>query len=226
MYSKYLDLAKKYRWFIAGGLIVLILIAVGAHYAFKKPPPPIDAPSEFKSANFSFTYPRLFTAVERTDGAVALGGKVGDSFIPLVDVVRYKTDPDAPAPASFETFAARQAQALCGSDAEGVSLACTSPVTKVYTTPAGLVGEEMSLTLVARNLKSGTTTSSTYGPVYIFNTSQKPDPGEAVSYQAVFVYPDFYSFTLASSSAALVPDVAATLVITKGASVHATTTAQ
>lgn len=217
---------QKYRWFIAGAVVIVVLIATGIYYALQAARPAPPDTTTFQSGNFSFTYPRVYTAKEYADGSVALGGMSGDVFIPLVDVVRYKSDPDRAAPASFDTFAARQAENLCGSDAQGVSIACTNPVGEAYTSPTGLVGTKMSLSLVRKNLASGTTTTSAFAPVYIFNTTVPADPGEAVRYQGVFVYPDFSSFVLAPDSASLVSDVASTVRVSKGAHMVGSTTPQ
>jgi len=217
---------RKYRWFVAAAAILVIIIALGSYFALRAARPAPPDTTVFQSGNFSFTYPRVYAAKEYADGSVSLGGKTGDVFIPLVDVVRYKSDPDRPAPASFDTFAARQAENLCGSDAQGVSIACTSPVGEAYTSPTGLAGTKLSLSLVRKNLATGTSTTSTFGPVYVFNTTVPAEQGEAVRYQGVFVYPDFSSFVLAPDSASLVSDVASTVTVTKGAHMAGTTTPQ
>jgi hypothetical protein len=208
---------KRFRWFIAAAVIVVIGGFAADHYFNHTAANITTDVSTFSSGNFSFTYPRVLAAKEYDDGVVSLGGESNGVFIPFVDVVRYKSDPDRAAPASFETFVARQAVALCGgSDAAGADLACADPVVKPYASPTGLAGSEVSLTLIHTDPTTGARTESTYAPVYVFNTTPDVEPGEALRYQAVFVYPDFSTFALASSSASLVPDIAAALEVTTG----------
>jgi hypothetical protein len=211
-----MELLKKYRLWIAGAIVViagiyLLTVAIDA-----LTPPPDN--TEFKSRNFSFTYPRVYTAEEYSPEEVSIGTEREDGVIdPLVQVVHYKSDPDVAVPASFDAFVKRQAAALCGSDA-AESVTCTEVGTAAYTSPTnGAVGQKLNLTLVRKNLTSGTTTSSTYGPLYVFNTTTATTstPEDPLRYSAIFIYPSLQTFLSgATTSQALLDQVINTFVFT------------
>lgn len=204
----------RYRWPLIGVLAILVII-VAAHFLKYGLPHPVPEVTTFQSGNFSFTYPRIYEAQEYASGVVSVGDSYnGGAFIPLVDVVRYKPDPQAAAPKSFDSFVSRQVIALCGTDAGIESVSCANPVVTPYTTAAGRTGEEIMLTLNKRNLKTGTTSAATFGPIYVFETTLPPTATEPASYQGVFVYPNFTSFILVgTTSPAFVESIASTIVI-------------
>jgi hypothetical protein len=207
----------KYRWYLIG-LLALIAIGYGVHrYEVTRPGPITTEVSTFQSGNFSITYPRIYTAKEYAAGVVSLGSNYSKTlFIPLVDVVRYKQDPQAATPASFTSFMNKQVVALCGTDAGIESVSCSAPVAKPYTNAAGLKGQEIMLTLNKKNLKTGTTSAATYGPVYVFETTLPATATSPVNYQGVFVYPTFSSFILVgTTSPAFVESIASGLTISK-----------
>lgn len=185
----------KYRLWIAGIIVVVggaFLLSWG--YDALKPLPEY---TEFKTGYFSFTYPRVYDAKEYAPGVVSIGTDNDEGIDPLVEVVRYQSDPDTALPTTFDAFMKRQAAALCGADGPVESIACTQVGVTAYTSPMGIPGQKLDLTMVRKNLKSGTTTSSTYGPIYVFDTSgsrASSTPETPFRYSAIFIYPALAAF--------------------------------
>jgi hypothetical protein len=195
---------QKYRYYvIAAAVVVVALLAWGGYYLahHKHILAPLPETTEFRSGNFSFTYPRIVSAKEYDDGVVSVGGNYNGVFIPLVDVVRYKSDPQSAAPANLTAFVTKQAQALCGGDTAGERISCGSPVVTEYTSPSGLQGQEISLTLTKANTTTGTSTSTTFAPIYVFDPHIIPASVDGPArYDAIFVYPTFSSFLATGTS--------------------------
>lgn len=205
----------KYR-LIIGAVVVLLIVGAGVYFFHGIPgvPKPVPDNATFSSGKFSFSYPRIYETREYATGVVSIGGsQPGGAFIPLIDVVQYKNDLQSATPASFDAFVTNQTHALCGSDASTETISCTNPVTKPYVTTAGLPGNQITMTLTRKNVKTGAVTTSSYGPIFVFNTTGAADPGTAVRYGAVLVYPTFSTFLLASSTGTLVEGIATTIVI-------------
>lgn len=197
---------QKYRYYlIAAAVVVVALIAWGGYYLahHKHVLAPLPEVTEFKSGNFSFSYPRVASAKEYASGVVSVGGEYNNFFIPLIDIVHYKNDPQSAAPANLTAFIAKQAQALCGGDASGVRITCGSPVVTDYTSPTGVKGELLTLALTEANTKTGTSTSLTYGPIYVFAPHITPASIDGPArYDAVFIYPTFSSFLATGTTSA------------------------
>lgn len=179
---------------------------------------PIPDNTTYRDSNFSFVYPRVYETKEYAAGTVTVGDTIDDVFRPLVEVIRYESDRDVALPATFDAYIKRQAQVLCGSDG-AESVTCTDVLVAPYTSAQGLVGQELSLTLNRKNLISGTTTTATFGPVYVFNTTRPVEnPSDTLRYRAIFVYPSFASVVSATTSPALLTQIIDSLALSNGVS--------
>lgn len=171
------------------GIIVILAIILGVWYFMEKDTGPVPDNALYRNADFSFTYPRGYELEEYASGAVSLGQQEGDMFNPAVDIIRYKSDPDVAAPANFESFIRRQAQNLCGADGSTESITCTGAVSVPFHSPSGYDGFAINMSLVRKNLTTGTTSTTAYPPVYAFNLTDAPSGGEPVRYAALLIYP-------------------------------------
>lgn len=200
---------------IAGALLLVGLIVYMTQDLWNPPP---DNTTYHDSA-FSFVYPRVYSAEEYDSNAVGIKEKTEGVVTPLVEVIRYQSDPDVSLPASYDVFVERQALALCGSDGPVEGLTCTDLVRTPYTSAQGLVGEELSLTLERTNLESGTTTTETFAPVYVFNATRPiEDLEDTFRYRAVFVFPSFSTAASGNMNSALLAQIIDSLLIPDGVS--------
>lgn len=211
-----MDFLKKNRFRLA---IALVIVLGGAlaylTYGYLHPLP--DS-TTFQSRYYSFDYPRTYATQEYASGEVSIGAQNGQILMPHVEVNRYQSDPDVAAPPSFDAFMKKQASALCGADGPVESVTCTQVGVTATTTAGGLSGQMLDLTLVRKNLKSGTTTSSTYGPLYVFNTTAVPTPDSPLRYTAVFVYPALSAYLSGTTTPLLLDQVVSTLKLPGGVS--------
>lgn len=199
-----------------GAAVLLVGLAVYMTRDLWNPPPDN---TRYHDSSFTFVYPRVFNAEEYDAGAVGIGESNEGTFTPLVEVVRYQSDPDVALPVSFDAYVRKQALALCGSDGSGESLTCTDLATVPYTSTQGLEGQELSLTLQRKNLESGTTTTETFAPVYVFNTTRPvEDPEDTLRYRALFVYPSFTSAAAGNTHPELLAQIIDSLLIPDGVS--------
>lgn len=200
---------EKNRFLIAGVIVVIVgvILLIMGYQAFK----PLPDNTDLKTRFFSFSYPRIYDVEEYAPGVVTLGHDKGDAFEPLVEINRYQSDPESALPASFDAFMKRQAAALCGADSSIESVICTEVGVTAYTSPKGAVGQKLGLTLVRKNLKSGTTTSSTYGPMYVFNTTDTSTT--TTRYSGIFIYPSLAAFLNGTTSPAIMDQVLNTFVL-------------
>ena len=201
---------KKWRRIALAILIIVPVIAIGWYFA--KDHTPVPDASTYRGKTFTFTYPRQGVLKEYASGVVSIGNEKGDEYAPLVEVVRYMNDPDQPTPSSFEAFAKQQALYLCGSDATE-QVACSKPVAEPYATSRGYKGLKISLTLTRTNLSTGTSTAATYAPIYVVNTTAKPDPGEKLRYSGIFIYHALPAVLSGSVSQTLLDEVIGTLKV-------------
>lgn len=209
-------LTPKHKLFIGIGAVALLAALAFATQDVWKPLPDTTT---YHDNSFSFEYPRVNNAEEYAPGAVIVGTEGDEGLTPLVEVVRYQSDPDVALPPTFDVYVRKQALALCGSDGSGESLTCTDLVAAPYTSAQGLEGQELSLTLERKNLASGTTTTETFAPIYVFNTTRAvEDPEDTFRYRALFVYPSFASAISGSASPALLSQVIDSLLIPGGVS--------
>lgn len=206
-----MEILKKYRFWIAGAIVVVIgaFLLTLAYDALK----PLPDNTEFKSRYFSFMYPRTYNAEEYAAGVVSLGIPNDEGLNPLIEVTRYQSDPDTALPKDFDTFMKRQAGAVCGADGPTESISCTQVGATPYTSPKGISGQKLDLTLVRKNLKTGTSTSSTYGPFYVFDTTASSTPDSPLRYSAIFVYPALPAFLSGTTTPALMDQVMSTFTL-------------
>lgn len=205
---------NKYRLWIAG--FILVLAGIGLAMLGYQHLHPLPENTDFKSRYFSFSYPRVYAAKEYAAGVVSIGKKNGDGLDPLIEVTLYQSDPDSPTPKKFDTFMKLQAAALCGADGSVESVSCTQVGVTPYVSPTGLAGQMLNLTLVKKNLKTGTTTNATYGPFYVFNTTNPPTPTDPLRYSAVFIYPSLSAFMNGTTSPAIMQQVLSTFTTANG----------
>ncbi|HRH55984.1 MAG TPA: hypothetical protein PK609_03945 [Candidatus Paceibacterota bacterium] len=216
-----MTLTSKHKLLIGIGIVVVAALALYFTQDLWKPLP--DNTTYHDSA-FSFEYPRSFSAEEYAPNAVGISSVNENGTTPLVQVIRYQSDPDSALPASFDAYVERQALALCGSDGPVEDLSCSDLVRTPYTSAQGHEGQELSLTLLRTNLESGTTTTETFAPLYVFNATRPvEDPEDKLRYRALFVYPAFSSVVGGNTSPELLAQVIDSLVIPNGVS---TTTAR
>jgi hypothetical protein len=205
---------SKYRLWIAAAVVIILGLLIVFGFDALKPLPETTA---LKTRYYTFNYPRTYDTQEYAPGVVSVGHKNGQVLIPDVEVNRYQSDPQAALPKDFDTFMKLQASALCGTDASTESVTCTEVGVTPYTSPKGFDGQKLDLTLVRKNLKSGTTTSNTYGPFYVFNTTSTSTvtTDNPLRYSAIFVYPALSAFLDGTTSPALMDEIMNTLTITK-----------
>lgn len=196
---------------IGAGAVVLMATALFFTQDLWKPLPKTTI---YRDRDFSFEYPRVNSTEEYDSGAVAVGVRGDEGFAPLVEVIHYQSDPDSPLPPTFDAYVRKQALVLCGSDGPVEDLTCTDAVSTPYTSAQGLEGQELSMTLVRTNLESGTTTSETFSPLYIFNMTRPADSAEdTFRYGALFVYPAFSSVVSGNTSSGLLAQIIDSLLV-------------
>jgi hypothetical protein len=210
----FMEFIQKYRLWIAGIIVVVagIAILMLGYQHFK----PLPETTEFKGRYFSFTYPRIYNAQEYAPGVVSIGTKNDAGLDPLVEVTRYGSDPDSALPKSFDTFMKLQAGVLCGADGPIESIACTEIGVTPYTSPTGLSGQMLNLTLIKKNLKTGTTTNETYGPFYVFNTTNPATTDTPLRYSGIFIHPSLAAFLSGTTSPAIMQGVLSTFTLASG----------
>jgi hypothetical protein len=207
---------QKYRLWIAGIIVVVIgitLLVLG-YQALA----PLPDNTDFKNRYFSFSYPRSYNVTEYAPGVASIGSTTPVGFDPLVEIVRYQSDPDVALPVNFDAFMKRQAAALCGADGPVESISCTEVGVTPYISLTGIEGQALNLTMIHKNLRSGTTSSSIYGPVYVFNTSETrtatTTPDNPYRYSALFVYPSLPTYlTKGTTTPQLLKQILDTLTV-------------
>lgn len=205
---------KKNRLSVAAVLVIILGLGIAyLTYSYLNPLPETTA---FKSTHYTFEYPRAYTAREYATGVVSIGKENGDVLTPYIEVNLYQSDPDEKTPVSFDAFIKRQAGLLCGADGPVESITCTEVGVTPYTNPLGEDGSKLDLTLVRKNLKTGTTTSSTYGPFYVFNTSATPTADSPLRYSAVFIYPSLSAFIDGTTTPVLEQQIVSTFKVPGG----------
>lgn len=202
---------------VIGALVLLAVIAAG-WYLYDNYGRPVPDNSVYSGRAFSFNYPRTYELKEYTSGAVSVGEEGTETYNPQVEVVRYMSDPDTALPPSYDAFIKRQAQNLCAADGPTESISCSNAQTEPFVTASGVAGQKLSLTLTRKNLQTGTTTSSTYAPLYVFNKTDAPTAEDPLRYQAIFVYPALPSIVDGGFVPALMDQIVNSLVVPNGVS--------
>ncbi|MES2225248.1 MAG: hypothetical protein V4480_00375 [Patescibacteria group bacterium] len=210
-----MNLTKRTKLII--GVIVAILLIIVIAYLTRNRWKPLPVMTTYIGSAFTFSYPRANHLEEYSSDVVSVQRPFGDTYYPLVEVVRYKSDPDVKLPSSFEAYIKQQAVALCGTDGSVESITCTGATTTPYVNAQGIAGEKLSLTLVRKNLTTGTSTTTAFEPIYVFNTTPVHMPsGESLRYQAIFIYPSLAAFVAGSSTPALESQIIDSLSISGG----------
>lgn len=200
---------KKYVVVVA--LLAVVLLIAGLWYVRPAFIPGSETVHEGEIV--SFTIPSG-TLVEQYGLRTTLVGRMEeDTFLPLVDAVQYRQDPDAPTVTTYDAFLRAQLLALCGSDAETVS--CTNVAGIPYITPDGTPGEEYTLTMM-RTSPSGAVNESTFGPVYAFNQSRAATENNPRQFKALLIYPSFTTYLKGIPAFDTLDAILETLVIEDG----------
>lgn len=200
------------------GIGAVALIAGGLYLA-RDLWSPVPDHTTYHDRSFSFSYPRTYEAEEYAPGTVFVGDTEDGTFTPQVEVVQYESDPDVALPATFDAYVKKQALALCGTDGPVESATCTDAALAPYTSAQGLTGQELTLTILRTNLESGTTTTATFAPVYVFNMTRPLEaPEDTFRYEALFVYPSFASVIAGPPASPLLAEVIDSLVLPRGTS--------
>ncbi|MEO6536678.1 MAG: hypothetical protein ABIT47_03205 [Candidatus Paceibacterota bacterium] len=205
-----MNLSPSQKKQIGAVLIIFVLISI---YGSRRSWLPVPDNTTYHDVDLSFTYPRTYHLDEYGIDIASLGKPFGDTFTPLVEVVRYENDPDEKLPATYLDFIKKQAMNLCGSDGSIESITCTKVDAKPFVSSKGLHGQQLSLTLVRKNLITATSTNSQYGPIYVFNTTPQPVKGETFGFRSIFVYPSLGAFVDGTSSPELLQNVVDTIMI-------------
>lgn len=193
---------------------IVAVAAITGAYLISTIPEPDPYAGKYDSGAFSFEFPNDLTLMEYSAGAVAVGSEDDKfNFTPLVEVTRYRSDIDRAIPPTFDEFVKRQLTALCGTDANNERVACSAPVAEVFTSPQGYEGQKFSLTVTRTNLTSGTTSTATFAPVYVFETKFLSVPPAPAQYEGVFIHPSFSSILAGTVSTEALDKIIASLVI-------------
>lgn len=185
---------------------------------------PLPDTTTYQGRNISFTYPRTYSVDEYGASAVYVSSTTAEGTeLPVVEIVTYRNDPDVARPPTFRVFADRQIQALCGTDAPGETVRCITPVVEPYTAPGGYLGQQYNLTLERRNITSGAVSTTTYGPIYVFDITEPATPENPLRYEAIFVYPSFTAWNQGNGKPELLETIMNTLVL-EGVPLAPTTT--
>lgn len=191
-------------------IVLLALVCGGLWYYFR------GADRELYTGEIvSFVIPMDTQVMQYGLRTAIVGREEAGAFLPLVDAVQYREDPQAPVSATYDAFLHAQLFALCGSDAEQVT--CTNSAATPYTTSGGVLGQEIVLTLV-RTSPSGIQSESTFGPIYAFNQSRAATEHNPRAFKALLIYPSFTTYLKGVPAFDTLDAVMETLVIEDGVS--------
>lgn len=204
---------KKRILILAGTVLVFALAAlIWWEYEDTDGWAPLPDETTYQSSAFSFSYPRIYTLEEYARGVVSVGTEIEGERVSLVEVVRYRQDPDTATPVSYETFVTRQLLALCGSDDAALMISCSNPVATSSSYGGAFETDEITLTMTRTNA-AGEKTTEPYGPIYVFNTTEAATAEDPLRYEATFVYPSLEAVRAGTSSPALVQEIARLLTM-------------
>lgn len=199
------------RYIVVVALLAVALVIAGLWYFRPAFIPGNKAVHEGEIV--SFTIPSGMVVEQYGLRTTLVGRMEEDTFLPLVDAVQYRQDPDGPAIATYDAFLRAQLLALCGSDAETVS--CTNVAGIPYTAPDGTVGEEYTLTMI-RTSPTGAVNESVFGPVYAFNQSRAATENNPRQFKALLIYPSFTTYLKGIPAFDTLDEILETLVIEDG----------
>lgn len=200
---------------ILGILAIALLVFVAAFLL--RPAPAQNTPAPEPVANrfdnptygYSFLIPENLEVEPYTPEAVSVGTRTEGGFSSVADIAVHSSGEDHEYE-SADAFIAERVRTLCAADGPDESIDCTEIASRTeYTSPSGMVGEELMLTLVRRTLSTGATATSSYGPVYAFTLGAS---ALSTQHSALLIYPPLPAY-LAGVSVETVRDVAGSLTI-------------
>jgi len=145
---------------------------------------------------YTFRLPEPYEVMEYTPENISVGTPVGEGFESEVDVA-YMESGEEGAYENFEEFLFERTRLLCAADGPDESLDCTR-IARIRTleTSDGESGYELMLELTRRTHSTGEMATSTYGPLFAFDVSER-DPESA--YAAIVVYQPLPTFLTSES---------------------------
>lgn len=202
----------KKRIYILAGAVLVFAIAALIWWQYEETDgwAPLPVETSYQSPEFAFSYPREYSLEEYARGVVSLGTEINDERVSLVEVVRYRHDPDTATPVSYEAFVTRQVLALCGSDDAALIISCSNPVATSSPYGGAFEADEITLTMTRTNA-AGEKITEPFGPIYVFNTTQAATAEDPLRYEATFVYPSLEAVRAGTSTPALTELIARSL---------------
>ncbi len=194
------------------GLGVLVILSALAWVLFLGKA--VFPPASYDGRMVSFMYPGDQVVKEYGLRSVLVGNESEETgFMPFVEIVEYRQDPNSPAPLDYDLFLGAQLFALCGTDAQGITVACGNTDKEPYTTKDGTEGEKYWLELTRTTIETGEKEVMKYGPIYAFNHTRAATDNNPLEYKALIVYPSLGSFLAGEDAADVVEYVMRTLVV-------------
>ncbi|MBP6860182.1 MAG: hypothetical protein KBC38_01305 [Candidatus Pacebacteria bacterium] len=198
------------RILIIAGAAVIIFALAWVFFLAKV----VFPPAAYDGRMVSFMYPGDQVVKEYGLRSVLVGNESQETgFMPFVEIVEYRQDPNAPTPTDYDYFLAAQMFALCGTDSPGVTVVCNDTEVEPYETESGAVGERYYLSLIRTNTESGAKEEMRYGPIYAFNHTRAATEHNPLEYKALLVYPSLSSYLAGEDAADVVEYIMDTLVV-------------
>jgi hypothetical protein len=200
-------------------ILILVIVAGAAAYVMQhrvhRSPGAADQAAisqvyESSTYGYSFAYPADLALVEYQPFAVAVGDAIPDGLTAYAEADVSESGEEG-GYASFEEYEFERGRNFCAADGPNESISCDKIVSREpFTTDTGISGDKLTFRLIHKDLKEGTQTESTFGPVYAFNIqANTPDS----KYSALFIYPPLATYENARPE--LVTAIASSLQISK-----------
>ena len=180
-------------------VLALVLIIGGAAYFLMKDRGAEETPvRSYTNATYGYTFrlPEPYEVMEYTPENISVGTPNGEGFDSEVDVAYMESGGEG-GYENFEAFLFERTRLLCAADGPNESLDCTR-IARLRTleTSGGATGYELTLELTRLTPSTGETATSTYGPMFAFDVSER-DPESA--YAAIVVYQPLPTFLTSES---------------------------